>query len=44
MIPISSSAPRTAALPAVREAERPAGTRPVSEPATRRKLNPLHDQ
>lgn len=44
MIPISSSAPRTAALPAVREAERPAGTRPVSEPASRRSLKPVQDE
>lgn len=44
MIPISSSAPRTAAPPAVREAERPAGTRPVSEPASQRSLKPVQDE
>ena len=44
MILISSSAPRTAAPPAVREAERPAGVRSGSAPASQRPLKPVQDE
>lgn len=44
MIPISGAAPRTALPSAVREAERPEETRPVSQPVSQGGLKPVKDE